>query len=77
LDESAILTADGRLKSRDTLALLFAPAGGKPAIVYCNAGYLSAAEWFVLTEVLHRPDTKLYEGSMSEWTSDASRPVAK
>nr|WP_294524134.1 sulfurtransferase [uncultured Rhodopila sp.] len=77
LDESAIQTADGRLKSRDALALLFAPAGGKPAIVYCNAGYLSAADWFVLSEVLHRPDAKLYEGSMSEWTSDASRPVVR
>jgi thiosulfate/3-mercaptopyruvate sulfurtransferase len=77
LDESAILTADGRLKPPDALAQLFAPAGEKPAIVYCNAGYLSAADWFVLSEVLHRPDAKLYEGSMSEWTSDASRPVVR
>jgi thiosulfate/3-mercaptopyruvate sulfurtransferase len=77
LDENAILTADGRLKSRDALALFFTPANGKPAIVYCNAGYLSAADWFVLSEVLHRPDAKLYEGSMSEWTSDAARPVVK
>jgi thiosulfate/3-mercaptopyruvate sulfurtransferase len=77
LDESAILTADGRLKPRDTLALLFPPAGGKPAIVYCNAGYLSAADWFVLSEVLHRPEAKLYDGSMSEWTSDPSRPVVQ
>jgi thiosulfate/3-mercaptopyruvate sulfurtransferase len=73
----AILTADGRLKSVDALALLFASANGKPAIVYCNADYLSAADWFVLSEVLHRPDAKLYEGSVSEWTSDASRPVVK
>jgi thiosulfate/3-mercaptopyruvate sulfurtransferase len=77
VDESDVLAADGRVKSRDALTLLFAPAGGKPAIVYCNAGYLSAADWFVLSEVLHRPDAKLYEGSMSEWTSDASRPVVK
>jgi thiosulfate/3-mercaptopyruvate sulfurtransferase len=77
LDESAILAADGRVRSSDALALLFAPAGDRPSIVYCNAGYLSAADWFVLSEVLHRPDAKLYEGSMSEWTSDPSRPVVK
>ena len=75
LDQAAALTADGRLKSRNELALLFMPAGSKPAIVYCNVGFLSATDWFVLSEVLHRPDVKLYDGSMSEWTADPSRPV--
>ena len=75
LDQASALTADGRLRSRNELALLFMPAGSKPAIVYCNAGYLSATDWFVLSEVLHRPDVKLYDGSMSEWTADPSRPV--
>jgi thiosulfate/3-mercaptopyruvate sulfurtransferase len=77
LDQGAALTADGRLKSRDELALLFAPVSTKPAIVYCNAGYLSATDWFVLSEVLHHADTKLYDGSMSEWTTDPSRPVVR
>ncbi len=75
LDQGAALTADGRLRSRNELALLFAPAGAGPVITYCNAGYLSATDWFVLSEVLHRPDVKLYDGSMSEWTADLSRPV--
>ncbi len=75
LDQASALTADGRLRSRNELALLFMPAGSKPAIVYCNAGYLSATDWFVLSEVLHRPNVKLYDGSMSEWTADPSRPV--
>jgi thiosulfate/3-mercaptopyruvate sulfurtransferase len=77
LDQGAAVTTDGRLKSRDELALLFAPAGTKPAIVYCNAGYLSATDWFVLSEMLHHADTKLYDGSMSEWTADPSRPVVR
>lgn len=77
LDQAAALTADGRLKSRNELALLFAPAGTGPAIVYCNAGYLSATDWFVLSEVLHHPGTKLYDGSMSEWTADPARPVER
>jgi len=77
LDQGMALTADGRLKSRNELAVLFAPASAKPAIVYCNAGYLSATDWFVLSEVLQRPGMKLYDGSMSEWTADPSRPVAR
>ena len=77
LDQAGALTADGRLRPRDELAALFAPALSKPAIVYCNAGYLSATDWFVLSEVLHRRDAKLYDGSMSEWTADPSRPVER
>ena len=77
LDQGTALTPDGLLKPRNTLALLFATAGAKPAIVYCNAGYLSATDWFVLSEVLHRPNIKLYDGSMSEWTADPSRPVVR
>lgn len=77
LDQSQALTAEGQLKPRNTLALLFMPAGVKPAIVYCNVGYLSATDWFVLSEVLHRPGVKLYDGSMSEWTADPARPVVR
>ncbi len=77
LDQAAALTADGRLKPRAELAQLFAPAGGKPAITYCNAGYLAATDWFVLSEVLHKPGVKMYDGSMSEWTADPSRPVER
>jgi thiosulfate/3-mercaptopyruvate sulfurtransferase len=77
IDQNGTRTADGRLKSADALAALFAPAGDKPAIVYCNTGHAAAADWFVLSEVLHRPGTKLYDGSMSEWTAEPSRPVER
>ncbi len=45
------------------------------AISYCNTGHSAAGDWFVLSEVLGRPDVKLYDGSMSEWTQDPERPV--
>ena len=77
LDQGTALTADGHLKSRNELALLFITTGTKPTISYCNAGYLSATDWFVLSEVLHRPGAKLYDGSMSEWTADPARPVVR
>jgi thiosulfate/3-mercaptopyruvate sulfurtransferase len=50
------------------------PAG--PIITYCNTGHWAATDWFVLSELLGRKSTKLYYGSMADWTSDANRPVA-
>jgi thiosulfate/3-mercaptopyruvate sulfurtransferase len=66
-----------RLKPRAELASLAAtvvPAG--PTIAYCNTGHWAATDWFVLSEILGRKDVKLYYGSMVDWTSDASRPLA-
>ena len=77
VDQSLALTPDGRLKPREALAQVFAPVGDKPAIAYCNSGHLGSTDWFVMSEILHRSGTKLYDGSMSEWTADASRPVVR
>lgn len=77
VDERGIVAGDGRLKSPAALAELFAPVGGRPAIAYCYSGFLGAADWFVLSEILHHRGAKLYDGSMSEWTADASRPVVR
>ncbi|MCW8808986.1 MAG: rhodanese-like domain-containing protein [Rhodanobacter sp.] len=46
----------------------------KPSITYCNTGHLAAGAWFVLSEVLKNPHTRLYDGSMYEWTTE-QRPV--
>lgn len=39
-----------------------------PVIAFCNAGHWSATDWFVLSEVLGRPDVRMYPGSMIDWT---------
>lgn len=49
-------------------------AAQKPSITYCNTGHLAAGAWFVQSEVMRNPDTKLYDGSMLEWTAEG-RPV--
>ena len=70
-------SATNRLKPRAELASLAAsavPAG--PTVTYCNTGHWASTDWFVLSELLGRTDVKLYYGSMVEWTSDASRPLA-
>ena len=50
------------------------PAGA--AVTYCNTGHWAATDWFVLHELLGRNNARLYAGSMVEWTSNASRPIA-
>ena len=72
---SLIGKPDGRLKPRAELETLFAKIGREPVTTYCNSGHLAATDWFVLSEILGHPDVKLYDGSMSQWTADASRPV--
>lgn len=49
-------------------------AAHKPTITYCNTGHLAAGAWFVISEVMKNPDTRLYDGSMYEWTTE-QRPV--
>lgn len=77
VDQAALLGPDGRLKDNATLAAMFGAVGTKPAIAYCNTGQLGAADWFVPSEVLNHPKASLYDGSMSEWTADPSRPVVR
>jgi thiosulfate/3-mercaptopyruvate sulfurtransferase len=66
--------ATRRLKPLPELEALFdLPA--QPIVSYCNTGHQAATSWFVLSEVLRRPQVRLYDGSMSEWTEDEARPV--
>ena len=65
-----------RLKSQAELASIATALPDGPAVAYCNTGHWAATDWFVLSEILGRNDVRLYYGSMVEWTSDASRPLA-
>lgn len=65
-----------RLKPRAELAALAATLPAGPIVTYCNTGHWAATDWFVLSELLGRKDVRLYYGSMTEWTSEASRPLA-
>jgi thiosulfate/3-mercaptopyruvate sulfurtransferase len=66
--------ATHRLRPKAELASLSEQVKG-PAVSYCNTGHLASTDWFVLNEMLGRKDTRLYAGSMTEWTRDPSRPV--
>ncbi len=76
IDQSDALIPDGTaLKPVAELRVLFGKIGPAPVTTYCNTGHLAATDWFVLSEVLHRPDVRLYDASLSQWTHDASRPI--
>jgi thiosulfate/3-mercaptopyruvate sulfurtransferase len=68
-------TAQNRLRPPAELAQLFAPVPDGEVISYCNTGQAAATDWFVLSELLKRPNVTLYDGSMSEWAGDPARPV--
>jgi thiosulfate/3-mercaptopyruvate sulfurtransferase len=72
-------SAQGKLKPPAELAALVPAstrAGDAPVISYCNTGHMASTDWFMLHEVLGQQNVKLYDGSMSAWTKDPSRPVA-
>lgn len=43
-------------------------AEGQTIVTFCNTGHWAATDWFVLSELLGRPDVRLYDGSMVDWT---------
>jgi thiosulfate/3-mercaptopyruvate sulfurtransferase len=65
-----------RLKPKDELAAIAKAVPDGEVVAYCNTGHWAATDWFVLHELLGRKEAKLYAGSMVEWTSNPSRPIA-
>ena len=69
---------DGTFKSADELSELYAAKGvtnGEPIIAYCRIGERSAHTWFVLHELLGKPDVKNYDGSWTEWGNMVNVPI--
>ncbi len=64
------------LRALAELEALFAGVPPGRIISYCNTGHTAALNWFVLSELLGRADVRLYDGSMTDWTQDETRPVA-
>lgn len=69
--KSATLMDAAQLAAR---AEVLPDRAGEPTVAFCNTGHWAATDWFVLSEVLGRPDVKLYPGSMVEW-SQADTPL--
>jgi thiosulfate/3-mercaptopyruvate sulfurtransferase len=48
---------------------------GDDAITYCNTGHWASLGWFTSSELLGRKNTRMYDGSMVEWSADESLPM--
>jgi thiosulfate/3-mercaptopyruvate sulfurtransferase len=69
--------ATGRLRPLQELRSAIAgvvPEGGPAPIAYCGGGIAATLDVFALT-LAGRPDAKLYDGSMIDWTSDPALPI--
>lgn len=78
LEWDAVLDEDGAFKSEQELRRIYgdlAPENG--SITYCWVGARSAHSWFVLSELLGRPDVKNYDGSWGEYGSLLGVPVER
>ena len=48
-----------------------------PVVSFCNTGHWAATAWFALSEIGGLEGVALYDGSMTEWTQDDSRPLVQ
>jgi thiosulfate/3-mercaptopyruvate sulfurtransferase len=68
----------GTFRNKDILETLLAASGAPakgPAITFCNTGHWASIGWFVLHEIIGNKQTRLYDGSMAQWTQDPKNPV--
>jgi thiosulfate/3-mercaptopyruvate sulfurtransferase len=69
--------ATGRLRPVEELHEAISevvPEDGPAPIAYCGGGIAATLDLFALT-LAGRPDARLYDGSMTDWTSDPALPV--
>jgi thiosulfate/3-mercaptopyruvate sulfurtransferase len=67
-----------RVANATTIDKVMSQAGAKldaNQIAFCNTAHLASGTWFVLHEIKGNKRARLYDGSMSDWTSDVTLPV--
>ena len=47
------------------------------AVVFCNTGHWASLGWFVHSEILGIASTKMYDGSMAEYTTSEELPLKR
>lgn len=68
----------GKFRPKAQLEKLYKIAGVPTTgeqINFCNTGHLASIGWFVSSELMGNKKTKLYDGSMVEWTLTKAGPV--
>lgn len=73
-----LVTPEAFSADSETVRQLLAEVGlstDNPQIAFCNTGHWASVGWFALSEIGGFTDVALYDGSMTAWTLDDSRPV--
>jgi len=68
----------GNFRSVEALRRLYAAAGAPTdgaAITFCNTGHWASLGWFVNSEILGNKQTKMYDGSLADWSLDPGNPM--
>ncbi len=68
----------GTFRPKSELEQLYAVAGvplNGDEISFCNSGHWASLGWFTSSEIMGNKASKLYDGSMIEWTADKAMPV--
>jgi len=68
----------GAFRSKNELEKLYAAANVSTSgdqINFCNSGHWASLGWFASSEIMGNKDAKMYDGSMLEWSADASLPM--
>jgi thiosulfate/3-mercaptopyruvate sulfurtransferase len=73
LPGAALLDGAGRFLPPARLAEMLAPALGRDAITYCGGGVTATAVTFALALLGH--PSRVYDGSLEEWSADAALPM--
>ena len=79
LPQTSLFNADNSWKQEEALRAAFDGAGvdlSKPMVATCGSGVTAAVILFG-AHLLGKTDTKLYDGSWSEWGADPALPKAK
>jgi thiosulfate/3-mercaptopyruvate sulfurtransferase len=66
---------DGTFRSLEELEALYGRGNGVATITYCRIGERSSHTWFVLSELLGRPNVRNYDGSWTGYGSPVGAPV--
>ncbi len=70
----------GRFRTVEVLRRLYAarkaPTEGS-AITFCNTGHWASLGWFVNSELLGNSKTKMYDGSLADWSRDPANPMQR
>ncbi len=73
------LTQDGPafMLDREALDALMQQASieDRETVTFCNVGHWASLGWFAMSEIAGMENVAVYDGSMTDWTQDESRPL--